>query len=117
MCQRFPGLAAPLGGLAGAVDCRGLAPASGMVNTWRLTSAGPALLDDPSAQLLVAPLIERAAFMETTNIAWALIAVISIAALAMIPFARIHEGGQQDSGHHQRGAQRPGCAARGRGSI
>jgi MFS transporter, DHA2 family, multidrug resistance protein len=57
-----------------------------------MISAGRALLNDPSAQSLVAPLIERAAFVETTNIAWALIAVISITALAMVPFARSKKG-------------------------
>ncbi len=51
-----------------------------------MLTAGPAALADPSVHALVAPLIERAAFVETSNLAWALIAATSVVGLMVLPF-------------------------------
>ena len=53
-----------------------------------MMAAGPAALGDPAIRLLLAPLIEKAAFVETTNLAWMLTAALSATALAFLPFAR-----------------------------
>jgi DHA2 family multidrug resistance protein len=53
-----------------------------------MSSAGPAALNDPAVRSLLAPLIEKAAFVETTNLAWALIAALCLVALATLPFVR-----------------------------
>ena len=53
-----------------------------------ILAAGPAALGDPSIRLLLAPLIEKAAFVETTNLAWVMTAALSATALAFLPFAR-----------------------------
>jgi DHA2 family multidrug resistance protein len=49
-------------------------------------TTGPAALSDPSVRALLTPFIEKAAFVETSNLAWALIAVLCIMALAALPF-------------------------------
>jgi DHA2 family multidrug resistance protein len=77
-----------------------------------MISAGPALLNDPTAQSFVAPLIEQAAFVETTNIAWAVIAVISIMALAMVPFVRSEVPRREnETEYRQEGTRAEGCVA------
>ena len=53
-----------------------------------MMTAGPAALGDPSVRALVAPLIDKAAFAETSNLAWALIAAVSVVALTALPFIR-----------------------------
>ncbi|ARQ00302.1 DHA2 family efflux MFS transporter permease subunit [Pseudorhodoplanes sinuspersici] len=53
-----------------------------------MMTAGPAALGDPSVRALVAPLIDKAAFVETSNLAWASIATVSIVTLAVLPFIR-----------------------------
>ena len=53
-----------------------------------MMTAGPAALNDPSVRAILAPLIEKAAFVETSNLAWALIAILSIMALTTLPFMR-----------------------------
>ena len=51
-----------------------------------MMAAGPAALNDPAVRSLLAPLIEKAAFTETTNLAWMLIAVLSLVSIAALPF-------------------------------
>ena len=51
-----------------------------------LETVGPALLD-PDKQALLAPLIDKVAFVEAINDAWALVALTTLAALAAIPWA------------------------------
>jgi DHA2 family multidrug resistance protein len=51
-----------------------------------MMAAGPAALDDPAVRSLLAPMIEKAAFVETTNLAWGLVAALSLVALASLPF-------------------------------
>ena len=51
-----------------------------------LDTVGPALLD-PDKQALLAPLIDKVAFVEAINDAWALVALTTVAALAAIPWA------------------------------
>jgi DHA2 family multidrug resistance protein len=48
---------------------------------------GPALLD-PEKQAMLAPLIEKVGFVEAINDAWALVALTTIAALIVVPWAR-----------------------------
>jgi DHA2 family multidrug resistance protein len=48
---------------------------------------GPALLD-PQKQALLAPLVHKAAFVEAINDAWTLIALTTLAALVVIPWAK-----------------------------
>jgi DHA2 family multidrug resistance protein len=48
---------------------------------------GPALLD-PQKQALLAPLVHKAAFVEAINDAWTVIALTTLAALVVIPWAR-----------------------------
>jgi DHA2 family multidrug resistance protein len=48
---------------------------------------GPALLE-PEAQAMVARLIDRQAFVEAINDAWALVALATLAALIVLPLAR-----------------------------
>lgn len=43
---------------------------------------------DPAIQTLLAPLVERQALVEAINDAWALVAVMTLAALLLVPFAR-----------------------------
>ena len=43
---------------------------------------------DAQAQALLTPLVEKAALVQSINEAWALVAVLTIAALAFVPFAR-----------------------------
>ena len=50
--------------------------------------AGPAALNDPSVQELLAPLVQKAALAETINIAWAAMAALSFVAIAVLPFVR-----------------------------
>ena len=47
---------------------------------------GPALLD-PEKQAMVAPLVDKVAFVEAINDAWTLVA-LTLAALVVIPWAR-----------------------------
>jgi hypothetical protein len=49
-------------------------------------AAGPTALTDPAVRSLLAPLIEKAAFTETTNLAWMLIAILSLVSMAALPF-------------------------------
>ena len=67
-----------------------------------MMAAGPAALDDPAVRSLLAPMIEKAAFTETTNLAWSLIAALSLIALASLPF--VHRGKAPEQ---QPAAQRP----------
>jgi len=53
-----------------------------------LLTAGPAALSEPAVQSLLKPLIEKAAFVETSNLAWALLAALSVMALVALPFVR-----------------------------
>lgn len=53
-----------------------------------MMTAGPAALNDPSVRALLTPFIEKAAFVETSNLAWALIAALCIMALTTLPFIR-----------------------------
>jgi DHA2 family multidrug resistance protein len=46
------------------------------------------LMFDPAAQAMAKRLIEKQAFVEATNDAWALVAVMTVAVLAALPFAR-----------------------------
>jgi len=48
---------------------------------------GAALLDQ-AKQAMIAPLIDKAAFVEAINDAWALVAVATVAVLVVVPFAR-----------------------------
>jgi DHA2 family multidrug resistance protein len=48
---------------------------------------GPALLD-PEKQAMLAPLIEKVGFVDAINDAWALVALTTIAALIVVPWAR-----------------------------
>jgi hypothetical protein len=66
-----------------------------------MMAAGPAALNDPAVRSLLAPIIEKAAFTETTNLAWMLIAILSFAATAALPFML---GGK--ALEHQRAEQR-----------
>jgi len=50
-------------------------------------AVGAALLD-PAKQAMIAPLIDKAAFVEAINDAWALVAVATVAVLVVVPFAR-----------------------------
>ncbi len=43
---------------------------------------------DPQMQALAAPLVDKQAFVEAINDAWALVAVVTLVALAVVPFAR-----------------------------
>jgi hypothetical protein len=45
-------------------------------------------LADPRTQAMLAPLIDKVAFVEAINDAWALIALLTLAALAAVPLAR-----------------------------
>jgi DHA2 family multidrug resistance protein len=51
-----------------------------------LDTVGAALLD-PDKQALLTPLIDKVAFVEAINDAWALVALTTVAALAVIPWA------------------------------
>jgi DHA2 family multidrug resistance protein len=51
-----------------------------------MIAAGPAALNDPAVQSLLGPIIEKAAFTETTNLAWMLIAILSLVSMAALPF-------------------------------
>ncbi len=48
---------------------------------------GPALLD-PEKQALLAPLVEKVAFVDAINDAWALVALATLAALIVVPWVR-----------------------------
>jgi MFS transporter, DHA2 family, multidrug resistance protein len=48
---------------------------------------GPALLD-PEKQAMLAPLVDKVAFVEAINDAWTLVALTTLAALVVIPWAR-----------------------------
>jgi len=76
-------------GDAATADAVGIPPA--------LLAAGPAALNDPATRSMLNTLVERAAFVETTNLAWALIAALSLASLALLPFIRSHTAGSQPS--------------------
>ena len=43
-------------------------------------------MTDPAVRSLLDPLIEKAAFTETTNLAWMLIATLSLVSMAALPF-------------------------------
>ena len=43
---------------------------------------------DAQAEALLTPLIEKAALVQSINEAWALVAILTVAALAIVPFAR-----------------------------
>jgi DHA2 family multidrug resistance protein len=43
---------------------------------------------DPGKQAMLAPYIEKVAFVDAINEAWALVAVLTIAALVALPLAR-----------------------------
>src|SRR5262249_48612308 len=48
---------------------------------------GPALLT-PQGHAMVAPLIDRAAYVEAINDAWAFVALVTVAAILVVPLAR-----------------------------
>jgi DHA2 family multidrug resistance protein len=48
-------------------------------------AAGPL---DPMTQMILTPMVERAAYTQAVNDAWALVAVLTLAALLSVPFAR-----------------------------
>jgi DHA2 family multidrug resistance protein len=48
---------------------------------------GPALFD-PGKQSMLAPLVDKVAFVDAINDAWALVALISLAGLAVLPLAK-----------------------------
>ena len=74
-----------------------------------MMAAGPAALGDPAVQSLLRPLVEKAAFVETTNLAWTLIAVLSLVSMAVLPFML---GGKAPETQH---AMRHGKDAKNRG--
>jgi len=43
---------------------------------------------DPVTQMILTPMVERAAYTQAVNDAWALVAVLTLAALLSVPFAR-----------------------------
>jgi DHA2 family multidrug resistance protein len=47
-----------------------------------------ASLADPKAQAALAPLIDKAAFVEAINDAWALVALLTLAVILTVPLAR-----------------------------
>ena len=49
---------------------------------------GPAALADPGMRELLAPLVEKAALAQTINLAWGMVAAISLGALLLLPLAR-----------------------------
>ena len=51
------------------------------------TALGPALLD-PEKQAMLAPLIQKVAFVDAVNDAWALVALTTLVALVVVPWAR-----------------------------
>jgi DHA2 family multidrug resistance protein len=51
-----------------------------------ILDAGPEALEDPVIQMIFGTLIDTAAFVETTNLAWGLVAILSLAAIATLPF-------------------------------
>jgi len=51
------------------------------------TTLGPALLD-PEKQAMLAPLIQKVAFVDAVNDAWALVALTTLAALVVMPWVR-----------------------------
>ncbi len=53
-----------------------------------MLAAGPAALGDPAVQAMIAPFVEKAAFVETTNLAWGVIAAISLLTLCLLPLVR-----------------------------
>jgi MFS transporter, DHA2 family, multidrug resistance protein len=48
---------------------------------------GPALLD-PEKQSMLAPLVDKVAFTEAINDAWAFVALTTVIALIVVPLAR-----------------------------
>ena len=48
---------------------------------------GPSLLA-PKTQAILAPLIEKVAFVEAINDAWAVMALVTLAAMLAVPLAR-----------------------------
>jgi DHA2 family multidrug resistance protein len=48
---------------------------------------GPALLD-PEKQAMLAPLVQKVAFVDAVNDAWALVALTTLAALVVVPWVR-----------------------------
>lgn len=68
---------------------------AGDVETARFIGVPPELMAarppgtlDAQAQALLQPLVEKAALVQSINEAWALVAVLTIAALAFVPIAR-----------------------------
>ncbi len=57
---------------------------------WDMRPAGPL---DADTQAMLQPLVEAAALTQAINDAWAMIAVLTIAALICVPFARARAGG------------------------
>lgn len=53
-----------------------------------LIALGPSALAEPGAREMLAPLIEKAALAQTINLAWAVVAAISLCALLLLPLAR-----------------------------
>lgn len=53
-----------------------------------LMTMGPSALGDPAIRESLAPLIQHAALVETINLAWAMIAALSVIALVTLPFVR-----------------------------
>ena len=43
---------------------------------------------DPMTQMILTPMVERAAYTQAVNDAWALVAILTLAALLSVPFAR-----------------------------
>ena len=51
------------------------------------TALGPALLD-PEKQAVLASLVKKVAFVDAVNDAWALVAIVTLAALVVVPWVR-----------------------------
>jgi DHA2 family multidrug resistance protein len=66
--------------------------AAGDADTMRMLGITPDMLTaplaDPRTQALVTPLIDKVAFVEAINDAWALVAVMTLAVIVAVPFAR-----------------------------
>jgi DHA2 family multidrug resistance protein len=53
-----------------------------------LLAAGAAAPSDASAQAMLQPFVEKAALVQSINEAWLLVAVLTLAALLCVPFAK-----------------------------
>jgi DHA2 family multidrug resistance protein len=61
---------------------------AGDLEVARMIGVSPESLLDPAAQAVLTPLIHKAAFVQAINDAWALVALMTLAVLIVVPFAR-----------------------------